>query len=96
VTAIRESIQMATLRRFISNAWLAAPPLVILLAIVAAFVTIGLLSAIITRVAGAQASDNFVANVMTVFGMLMLFAPAAIAVYALASLARWWSARRRG
>ncbi len=78
------------------SAWLAAPPLIILLAIVAAFVIIGLASEFITRLAGAQASDNFVADVITRFGMPMLFAPLAIFAYALVALARWRSARRRG
>lgn len=87
---------MPTIRRFISNAWLAATPLVILFAIVAAFATIGLASEIIARVAGTQASENFVANVMTLFGMLALFTPLAIAIYALVLLARWLSARKRG
>lgn len=87
---------MPTIRRFVSNAWLAAAPLAILLAIVAAFVTIGLATAIIARVAGTETSENFFANVMTLFGMLVLFAPPAITVYALVSLARWLLARKHG
>ncbi|MBR0828126.1 hypothetical protein JQ596_21555 [Bradyrhizobium manausense] len=83
-----------TTRRLISNAWLAAPPLVMLLATVVAFTLIGLASAIIARIAGTQASDNFVADVMTLFGMLVLFTPLAIALYALVALARWMLARR--
>lgn len=77
------------IRRLISNAWLAAPPLVILLAAVVAFALIDVASAIIARLAGTQASDNFVAEIMTLFGMLVLFTPLAIALYALVALARW-------
>src|SRR5512139_3441841 len=62
-SAVREATHMLTIRRFFSNAWLAATPLVILFAIVAAFATIGLASEIIARVAGTQTSENFIANV---------------------------------
>ncbi|TPQ34184.1 hypothetical protein C2U70_17640 [Bradyrhizobium guangdongense] len=82
------------IRRLISNAWLAAPPLVILLGLVAAFALIGVASAIIAHVAGVQASDNFIADIMTLLGMLVLFMPLAIAIYALVALARWISARK--
>ncbi|MBR0715969.1 hypothetical protein [Bradyrhizobium liaoningense] len=84
-----------TVRRLISNAWLAAPPLVILLATIAAFALIGIASVIIARIAGTQASGNFVADAMTLFGMLVLFTPVAIAVYALVALARWIVARKQ-
>lgn len=87
---------MPAIRRLISNAWLAATPLVVLLAIAGGFAVIGVASAIIARIAGTQWSDDFVANVMTLFGMLVLFAPPAIAAYALVSLARWMLARKRG
>ena len=75
--------------------WLAATPLVILLALVAAGVMIAIASKIIEGLAGTQASENFVANTMTLFGMLVLVTPLAIAIYALVSLARWLIARRR-
>lgn len=86
---------MLAIRRLISNAWLAAPPLVILLALIGAFALLGVASAIIARVAGTQASDNFVADVMTLFGMLILFAPLAIAITALVAVTRWIIARQR-
>lgn len=86
---------MLTIRRFISNSSLAATPLVILFAIVGLFALIGLASWIISAIAGPQAADNFVANVMTLFGMLVLFAPLAIMIYALVSLVRWLT-RSRG
>jgi hypothetical protein len=75
--------------------WLAATPLVILLALVTAGVVIAIASNIIEGLAGTQASENFVADVMTLFGLLVLFTPLAIAIYALVSLARWLIAGRR-
>ncbi|MGV7217183.1 hypothetical protein [Bradyrhizobium sp. UFLA05-112] len=79
---------MPTIRRFVSNLWLAATPLVILFAIVGLFALIGTASRIVSTVAGPQVSDDFVANVMTLFAMLVLFAPLAILIYAFASLVR--------
>jgi hypothetical protein len=86
---------MLAIRRLISNMWLAATPLVILLALIAAGVAIAIASKVIEGLAGTQASENFVADTMTLFGMLVLFTPLAITIYALVSLARWLIARRR-
>ncbi len=86
---------MLAIKRFISNAWLAATPLMILLAIVGAFAAVAIVSQILSRVAGPQAADNFVANAGTLVGMLVLFTPLAIALYALVMLARWMLSRRQ-
>ncbi|WFU44850.1 hypothetical protein QA640_21760 [Bradyrhizobium sp. CB82] len=59
------------------------------------FALIGPAGWIISTVAGPQASDNFVANVMTLFGMPVLFAPLAILFYALVSLVRWPTPKHR-
>ena len=82
-------------RRFIINAWLAATPLVIMLALVAAFAVVAIASQIIAHIAGSQASDNFVADVATLFGMAVLFAPLAVLIYAIIAIARWRLARKR-
>lgn len=87
---------MLTIRRVISNLWLAATPLVIILALVAALAAIGIASTIIAHVAGPEAADNFVAEIGTLFGMVVLFTPVAIAVFALISLARWFLAGNQG
>jgi hypothetical protein len=87
-------MSMLAIKRFICNAWLAATPLVIVLALVGALAAVAIVGQIIARVAGGEASDNFIANVGTLFGMLVLFAPLAIVVYALISIARWLLARR--
>ncbi|GLR90447.1 hypothetical protein [Bradyrhizobium iriomotense] len=81
--------------RFVSTLWLAVTPLVILSAIVGVFALIGPASWIISTLAGPQAADNFVANVMTLFGMLVLFAPLAMMIYALVSLVRWLVPKQR-
>jgi hypothetical protein len=79
---------MLAIKRFIINAWLAATPLVI---VPFAIVAIG--GQIIAHIAGPQASDNFVADVFTLFGMAVLFAPIAILIYAMFAITRWMLAR---
>jgi hypothetical protein len=86
---------MLAIRRFIINAWLAATPLAIMLALVAAFAIVAIISQIIARVASPEAWDNFVADAATLFGMAVLFAPLAILIYAMISITRWLLARKR-
>jgi uncharacterized membrane protein len=85
---------MLAIRRFIIHAWLAATPLAILLALVAAFAVVAIASQIIAHIAGPQASDNLIADLATLFGMAVLFVPLAILTYAIIAITRWLLGRK--
>ena len=81
------------IRRFIANAWLAAAPLVILFLLIAIPLCLAIVGAIIGRVWGPEAADDFTT---AVFGAMMWggelalgLAPIGLAIYGLVRLARW-------
>lgn len=87
------------IRRFIANAWFAAAPLVILFLLIAIPLCFAIVSAIIGRVWGPQAAEDFTT---AVFGAMMWvgeltlgLAPIGLAIYGLIRLARWLIRKRR-
>jgi hypothetical protein len=82
---------LQALWRFISKSWLVAAPLVILvlLFVIVPFI-LAVVHAIAARVAGAEAADTFLMDLMTWTWILVLvLAPIGLAVYAAVRLARW-------
>ena len=75
--------------RVISNTWLVAAPLVVVVLIVAVFAFIGIGQAIIERVFGSEAAENFIANTMVLLWMALELALLGLALYGLFCLARW-------
>jgi hypothetical protein len=73
---------------FISNAWLVAAPLVIV--IIGVFAFIGIVQAIIERVFGNETAENFVANTMVLLWMALELALLGLVLYGLFCLARWF------
>jgi hypothetical protein len=74
---------------------LAATPLVTTLGLVAAFALVAIIGQIIARVASPEASENFVADAATLFGMAVLLALLAILIYAMIAITRRLLARKR-
>ena len=83
-----------TVRRTFSNAWLAAAPLVIILLIIAALIAVMAILGVIRLAFGPDAADTALMNAMTVFGMVVVAAPVALAAYGLYRLAL--ELKRRG
>jgi hypothetical protein len=75
---------------FISNAWLVAAPLVIVIVIIGVFAFIGIVQAIIERVFGNETAENFVANTMVLLWMALELALLGLVLYGLFCLARWF------
>jgi hypothetical protein len=82
-----------TIRRFISNAWLVAAPLVIVFLLIAIPLCLAVVSAIIEHVFGPEVAEGFST---TLFGAMMWggelvlgLAPIGLAIYGIVRLARW-------
>jgi hypothetical protein len=89
---------LQSLRRFISASWLVAAPLVVLLLLIVVPILFAVVSAIIERVYGNEAADDFSAYM---FGAMMwgaelvlVLAPIALAVYGIVRVARWLARRK--
>lgn len=87
------------IRRFLSTSWLVAAPLVILFLLIAVPLCVAIFRAIIERVFGHEAAENF-SNF--VFGAMMwgaelalLLAPIGLAVYGLVRLVRWLAGKKK-
>jgi hypothetical protein len=89
---------MQPLRRFLSKAWLAAGPLILLLLLIVVPVVLAIISAIIERVFGPEASERFaifwVDAMMWGLELLFILAPIALAVYVAFRLAKWLSRKK--
>ena len=77
------------IRRFVSNAWLVAAPLVIVVLLVAGLALLGVVYAIVGSVFGAETADNFLANAMVSFWIAFELALLGLAVYGIFCVARW-------
>jgi len=89
---------LQSLRRFISASWLVAAPLVVLLLLIVVPILFAVISAIIERLFGSEAADDFSAYM---FGALMwggelvlVFAPIALALYGIVRVARWLARKK--
>jgi len=83
-----------TLWRFISNAWLVAAPLVIVVLLAGVFAVIWMIQAIIGRLYGADAADTFIANAMVLLAMAFELALLGLAAYGMFCIARWLLRRK--
>ncbi len=77
------------IRRFVANAWFAAAPLVIFVLIVGVLAFVGLARAIVARLFGPNAADQFLINAMMLAGALVALLLIGFVVYGLISVARW-------
>jgi hypothetical protein len=81
------------MRRFISNAWLVAAPLIIVFLLIAIPLCLAIVRAIIERLFGPEAAEDFstfLFGAMMWGGELVLgFAPIGLAIYGIVRLARW-------
>ena len=77
--------------RFISRSWLIAAPLIILFVLfVGAPVILAIVHAIGSRVAGADAADTLLMDVVTwTWVAVLVVAPMGLAIYGAIRLARW-------
>jgi len=82
---------LQAIRRFISNAWLAAAPLVVLFGLVVGVpILVGIAHWIVARVSDPETADNLLMDVgMTAAAMVLLLTPAGLAIYAIVRLAKW-------
>jgi hypothetical protein len=83
------------IRRFISNSWLVAAPLVILVLLIGGLAFLGIVYAIVGYVFGAEAADNFIANAMVLFGMAFELGLLGLVIYAMFCVARWFLRRKK-
>lgn len=77
--------------RFVSRSWLIAAPLIILFVLfVGAPIILAIVHAIAARVAGADAADTLLMDVVTwTWVAVLVLAPIGLAVYGAVRLARW-------
>jgi hypothetical protein len=76
------------IRRLISVAWLVAAPLVIVIAIVALGVLLGIASQTVSRVFGTAAADSFIYDFGILMGILFWVAIVGVPIYAAVSYTR--------
>lgn len=82
-----ESLQ--AIRRLISNAWLAATPLVLILFIIGFFVFIDIVRRIVEYGWGIEAAEKLLINAMILAVWALALTVAGLAVYGMICLARW-------
>jgi hypothetical protein len=77
--------------RFVSSSWLIAAPLIILFFLfVGAPILLAIIPAIAARVAGADAADTLLMDVVTwTWVAVLVLAPLGLTVYGAVRLARW-------
>ena len=84
---------LRTIRRFISNAWLAAAPLVILLLLVGGLVVLGIVLGVVTAIVrsayGPTAAENFLLGSVVWLAFLFALAMVGLIGYGLLCIARW-------
>jgi hypothetical protein len=91
---------LQAIRRFLSKAWLAAGPLILLLLLIAIPIALAIISAIIERIFGPETAERFAVFWMDamMWGLELLFilAPIALVVYVAFRLAKWLRRKKSG
>ena len=79
------------IRRFVSNAWLAAAPLVVLFGLVVGLpILAGMAHGIVAWLFDRDTADKLLMDVgMTATAMVLVLTPIGAAIYAIVCLARW-------
>ncbi len=83
------------IRRFILTSWLVAAPLVVVALLVGTFALLGIVQAIIGRVWGAEAAENFIADAMVLLAMAFELALLGLAAYGVFRVGRWLVGRKK-